>query len=89
MTLRLVHSRQVACWPWGLRAMEPRRVLGAVCRGCRIDVALPIDQREDTPICIYCALDNGIVEAVDVPLDEPWPYADSRQALGSDHADQT
>ena len=78
MGLQLVHSRRVACWPWPMRHMQPERPIGAVCRECERDVALPVTERECAPVCIYCALDTGLIEAVDSMIGEPVVYADGR-----------
>lgn len=68
MSLTLVHVRQVVCWPWHLRGLGEEPVVGALCRTCRRDVALPKSMARDVPICLYCALDDGLVEAVETPL---------------------
>jgi hypothetical protein len=31
-------------------------------------VALPISHEAETPVCIYCALDEGLIEAEETPL---------------------
>lgn len=87
MGLQLVHSRRVACWPWPMRDMQPERPIGAVCRDCGRDVALPITERECVPVCIYCAMDAGLIEAVDTPLGEPVAYADGRALMGKEGGD--
>lgn len=70
MTLALVHSRQVACWPWKLRFCGDEPARPAFCRTCRRDVALPTANERETPVCIYCAFDSGLLEAADRPWDE-------------------
>lgn len=67
MGLTLTHSRQVACWPWELRFVTDEAVRPGSCRSCERDVAVPSIER-DTPVCLYCGLDSGLVEAVDRPL---------------------
>lgn len=70
MSLQLVHAREAACWPWGLRHLEPHQpTLQALCRPCGRAVALPASRRQDRPVCIYCGLDSGLVTPVDAPID--------------------
>jgi hypothetical protein len=66
--LRLVHARQVACWPWGLSWLDGKPVRFATCRTCKRDVAQPEAAARDVPICLYCALDSGLLPAIDIPL---------------------
>lgn len=70
MTLRLVHAREVPCWPWELRALELGPALQAYCRPCGREVALPADHQADRPVCLYCAMDSGLLPAADLPLGE-------------------
>lgn len=70
--LRLVHARQVACWPWGLAWLDAKSVHFATCRTCERDVAQPNDRCADVPVCLYCGLDSGLVPAIELPLgDQP------------------
>jgi hypothetical protein len=66
--IRLVYSREVACWPWRLRSCGEEPAIGGTCRSCDLDIAVPESRRGDAPICIYCGLDSGLVPAVDEPL---------------------
>ena len=76
MTLRLVHSRQVACWPWALRHCGVEPVVAACCRTCGRDVAQPAANQREAPVCIYCGLDSGLLAEIDSPLGEPLALAD-------------
>ena len=73
MGLSIVTARQVACFPWHLRICFDVPVRAAFCRSCQLDVALPVDRERDRPICIYCAMDSGLIPAVDVPFGLPAP----------------
>lgn len=66
--LTLVHSKQAPCWPWSLRHLGEEPATGATCRTCRRDVALPTARSGEVAICIYCALDSGLLEAEETPL---------------------
>lgn len=68
--LRLVEPAPFSCWPWDLRGCgdlkeHPR---GGRCRLCGIDVA--VDRQRDVrgATCLYCAMDEGLIEAIDFPL---------------------
>jgi len=65
MGLRLVSTRVVVCLPWGLRTEE--QAVGASCRPCGRDVALPRAKAGEVAMCLYCALDQHIAPAVEVP----------------------
>lgn len=47
------------CPAWHLRDRPPHPV-GGQCRLCRRDVAMPPTRRV-SPICLYCALDTGVI----------------------------
>lgn len=68
MGLRLVHSRQVPCWPWSLRFLSEQPAVGEQCRECGRDVARPEAKAGEVPVCIYCALDSGLLPLEDEPL---------------------
>lgn len=69
MSLVLIHVRQIACWPWELGWFNGSDVFKfATCRICERDVAQPVEAAKEVPVCIYCALDNGLMEALDVPF---------------------
>ena len=54
------------CWPWRLRHCgEAAHTQGAKCIYCGRDVAAPDRRRA---MCIYCALDRGVIPAVDEPF---------------------
>lgn len=57
--LTLVHATRCACFPWRLGWMHNVPVQAATCRECGLDIAQPVQQARDTPICIYCAIDEG------------------------------
>lgn len=79
LVLRIVPQEPVACWPWELRSLggfteHPR---GAQCQDCRREVAAPRDAGSQPIVCIYCGMDQGLVEAIDRPLpeyEELWPW---------------
>lgn len=64
MVLTLVHARKVVCPAWHCRGLDP--VFGGACRTCSRDVAIPLTHRGDTPICTYCALDDGLIPAIEI-----------------------
>ena len=59
------------CWPWDLRMLAPDdHQTGAQCAFCRRAIAAPSAARRAA--CLYCAIDRGIVDAVDRPFgDDP------------------
>jgi hypothetical protein len=71
MGLRLVHSTEVACWPWGLEGLSGQAVQWATCRTCQRDVAQPKASARDVPVCLYCALDSGLLPAIETELVVP------------------
>lgn len=68
MGLALVHARKVPRWPWELAWLDGRNAQYATCRTCERDVAQPKANAREVPVCLYCAMDSGLVEPVDVPL---------------------
>lgn len=70
--LRLVSVRTVVCAPWHLRGDLPscagdgKHPLGARCHKCAREVALPRSMAAETPICLYCALDEGIIPCEEI-----------------------
>lgn len=68
--LALAPPQVRACWLWHLRFMDKqlgdRHPRGMECRTCNADVAGPADGRW-VAVCIYCAMDQGIVPLEDVP----------------------
>jgi len=68
--LTLVHSRQVACWPWSLGWIDREAVHYATCRTCQRDVAQPKEAAKLVPVCLYCALESGLLPLEDSPLGE-------------------
>ena len=67
--LRLVPPPDVVCWPWFLRFMsaDTRHPKGGECRACREAVAVPPDRSVAAAVCLYCAMDEGLIEGVDAP----------------------
>lgn len=67
--LSLVPAEPVICWPWHLwfLANDEGHPRGGVCRYCQCDVAIPPGST-GLPVCLYCGMDRGLVEAVDVPF---------------------
>ncbi len=66
--LRVVHAKEAACWPWHLRFCGPEPAVPGYCWTCEREVAVPTDRTGERPVCIYCGMDSGLVEAVDKPL---------------------
>lgn len=64
--LQIVRRERVACWPWRLRETEGEYPIGATCADCGRDVALPRELNGRDAVCIYCALDSGLVPAVEI-----------------------
>ncbi len=57
------------CWPWHLWwLVEGPHPRGDRCRRCLRDVAVPQDAT-GRPICIYCALDLGLIPAEEQEFD--------------------
>jgi hypothetical protein len=80
MTLAIVRSEPVACFLWAHRHVpdgEPHPI-GANCRACGRDVALRRVHCGREAICVYCALDRGLLEPIEIePCDMRFP--DERQ----------
>ena len=68
--LSVVRSDPVVCPPWEVRHIARYPVFGDVCAFCTRDVAAPTERRFALKVCIYCALDRGLIPAIDAPLDE-------------------
>lgn len=69
-TPRIVHRAQTPCMPWRLRDNRVPAI-GAACAECGLDVELPRDLSGYQPVCIYCAMDSGLLPAVEIaPEDE-------------------
>lgn len=62
----------VVCWPWHLHFLgdEAGHPRGGCCRFCARDIAIPANQTRGRFICRYCALDHGLIEAVDAPFQD-------------------
>ena len=56
--------------PWRLRDnREP--VVGRTCATCGEDVAMPAHLTAFQPVCLYCAMDSGLLPAIEIePEDE-------------------
>lgn len=71
--IQLIQPETVVCWPWRLRGCDKdigdRHPIGAECRVCGQDVALPADKPAAKPICLYCGMDAGHVEIVEIEPD--------------------
>jgi hypothetical protein len=61
----------VVCQTWGLRGFIEGPVTGGQCNRCSRDVAVPGSVGRRRPVCVYCALDIGLVPAIDVELSIP------------------
>jgi hypothetical protein len=68
VTLALVHARVAVCWPSHLWFCGATPTAGADCYACCRPVAVPLGRRKVLAICLYCALDRGLVEPVDSPF---------------------
>lgn len=66
--LRVVEVEPVVCWSWRLRdcADLPEHPVGGTCNRCSRDVAVPRDAGTREPVCLYCALDAGIIPEVEI-----------------------
>lgn len=58
------------CWPWHLHFMaefgaHPR---GDQCRFCGVEIAMDPAKPIGSGSCIYCAMDRGLIEAIDRPF---------------------
>lgn len=63
-------EEHAVCWPWHLWwLVEGAHPIESHCRFCRRDVALPRAEADKQPVCLYCAMDRGLVEAVEIPFD--------------------
>lgn len=56
------------CWPWHLhRLVDGAHPKGGACRYCGREIAVPVTAGA-LVCCLYCAMDRGIVEAIEVPF---------------------
>ena len=69
MSIERIALKPVECWPWSLRFLAAGSVRGGSCHYCRRDVAVPNGVR--LAVCPYCALERGIVPAIDSELRVP------------------
>jgi hypothetical protein len=61
----IVHSARTPCWPWRLReGKEP--VISGKCATCNQDVAWPVGLQNYQPVCLSCAMDSGLLPAVEI-----------------------
>jgi hypothetical protein len=76
VSLVSVKLSPVVCLLWRLRIVpdgEPHPI-GANCIGCGRDLALRRHYAKREAICLYCAMDRGIIPLVELPPDdERWP----------------
>lgn len=68
----LVPAERVTCAPWSLRGMsscarDGQHPIGAECVDCGRSVAQPRSRPSAAPVCLYCALDCGMLPAVEIP----------------------
>lgn len=74
--LRIVSASPVVCAPWHLRGAlsvcvtDGSHPIGANCRRCSRDIAQPRSLTKRVPICLYCAMDEGVVDCVEVCPDD-------------------
>lgn len=66
--LRLVHSREIVCWPAHLAFIWEQPTQGADCQDCGAVVAQPVAAAKERPVCLYCAIERGLIPAEDTPL---------------------
>mgnify|MGYP007071576222 CR=1 FL=1 len=68
--LRIVAPEPVVCWAWHLRDLLglPESPRGGQCDTCRRDVAVPRWAGTRRPVCIYCAMDEGLIQPIDEPI---------------------
>jgi len=68
---RFVARPQVPCWPWHLRmSMESEgHPIGDQC-ACGKEVALPRQFAGAEAVCLYCALDSGLLPSTEEPPDD-------------------
>lgn len=73
--LGLVSPRRVPCWPWHARFDQESdgHPIGGECADCGCDVALPRQLAGSVAVCVGCALDSGLLPAV-----ERLPHDDDR-----------
>jgi hypothetical protein len=70
---RLVPADPVICAPWHLRGIgEPcaddgNHPMGSRCQQCGTDIAIPRSRAPEPGICLYCAMDQGLVALEEVP----------------------
>lgn len=63
--MRLVPKELAVCAAWHARGFENEPIRGDDCRECSRAVAVPISAQRREPVCLYCALDLGIIAAVE------------------------
>lgn len=60
-----------ACMPWHARNCHGggRPDRGGECRWCKREIAIPDDTPpRSTTVCIYCAMDRGVIPAIEIPF---------------------
>ena len=56
----------IVAWPWHLRTLAKKdQQHGGQCCHCRREIAIAKDERG---ICLYCAMDRGLIPLIDEPL---------------------
>lgn len=72
--LTVVPAEPVVCWPWHVaRAVFDQPLKGGQCEPCGRDVAVPANAGFKPPMCVYCAMDLGLVDLEDRPLIDMTP----------------
>jgi hypothetical protein len=67
----IVAKAQTPCWPWHLRERTAEHPAGSQCARCHRDIAVPRPLQGYEAICVYCALDIGVLPLVEIePEDE-------------------
>lgn len=64
--LSLVMPAVVVCPAWHLRDDEFDHPIGSHCRDCGRDVALPRAMKASVAVCLYCGIDAGLIDPVEV-----------------------
>jgi hypothetical protein len=72
VSLKLIHALQVPCWPWHLHWIPREEVQYATCRTCERDIAQPMARSKEVPVCIYCAMESGLLPLEERPFHELW-----------------
>lgn len=67
--LRVIPPEPIVCWPWSTaRLVFDGPFRGGACDRCARPVALSPSAGHRLPVCIYCAMDEGLIALEDKPL---------------------